>query len=225
YVPGGEFTMGSDGGDAYERPPHKVTVKPFFIDAYEVTCEEYARFVKTIGRAPPPNWPGGQYPQGTARHPVTGVTWDDAVAYARWIGKRLPTEEEWEFAARGSDASLIYPWGREWKAGLANASNVSGGGLVDVGTFKGVSPFGAYDMVGNAWEWTASDLKPYPGGQLPVAPMGDLKVIRGGSWKERPEKATATYRGYLLARGSKDYSATGFRCAMEANALPASSNK
>jgi formylglycine-generating enzyme required for sulfatase activity len=224
YVPGGEFTMGSAGGDIYEQPPHKVTVKPFFIDLYEVTREEYARFVKEKGRAPPPNWQGGQYPQGTARQPVTGVTWDDAVAYATWAGKRLPTEEEWEFAARGSD-SRLYPWGKEWQAGIANAGGSSSSGLVNVGTFKGMPPFGIHDMIGNAWEWTASDLKAYPGGHLPFVPKGDLKVVRGGSWKEGPKEATATYRGHLPARNSKDYSATGFRCAQDVTALPASPGK
>lgn len=214
YVKGGEFTMGSTGRDLYESPPHKEMVKPFFIDVYEVTCEEYARFLKKKGRTPPPSWLNGQYPQGAAKRPVTGVTWDDAVAYASWAGKRLPTEKEWEFAARGTDGRL-YPWGGEWKVGMANAGGVSGGGLADVGTFKGISPFNLYDMVGNAWEWTASDLKPYPGGQLPEQPPGELKIIRGGSWKEDPRAATTTYRGYLLARGSKDYSSTGFRCAQD----------
>jgi formylglycine-generating enzyme required for sulfatase activity len=213
YVPGGEFVMGSASGDDFERPPHRVAVKPFFIDRYEVTCADYARFVEQTGHAPPPGWHGGQYPQGAASRPVTGVSWDDAFAYAKWANKRLPTEEEWEFAARGTDGRP-YPWGKEWQAGMANAGGVAGG-LADVGAFKGVSPFGLYDMVGNAWEWTADDLRPYPGGQWPVIPQGALKVIRGGSWREGPGQATATYRGYLPARSSKDYSATGFRCAQD----------
>lgn len=213
YAPGGEFVMGSASGDGFERPPHKVAVKPFFIDLYEVTCADYARFVEQTGHAPPPGWRGAQYPQGAARRPVTGVSWDDAVAYARWANKRLPTEEEWEFAARGTDGRP-YPWGKEWQAGMANAGGAAGG-LADVGTFKGVSPFGLYDMIGNAWEWTADDLRPYPGGQLQVMPRGALKVIRGGSWQEAPGQATATYRGYLPARGGRNYSATGFRCAQD----------
>lgn len=214
YVAGGEFQMGSATGDEYERPPHQVAVRPFFIDKYEVTCEEYARFVKATSHAAPPGWRNGQFPAGAAQQPVTGVNWDDANAYAKWAGKRLPTEAEWEFAARGTDGRL-YPWGKEWKVGMANASGGAGGGIADVGTFKGVSPFEAYDMIGNAWEWTGSDLKPYPGGQLASRPAGELKVIRGGSWLEGQE-VTATFRGYLLARGSKDYSATGFRCVQDA---------
>jgi formylglycine-generating enzyme required for sulfatase activity len=214
YVPGGEFIMGNPSGDAFERPPHRVLVKPFFIDLYEVTCADYARFVEQTGHAPPRDWRNGQYPQGAARRPVAGLSWDDAVAYAKWAKKRLPTEEEWEFAARGTDGRL-YPWGNDWLAGMANAGN-GGGGPADVGTFKGVSPFGLYDMAGNVWEWTADDLRPYPGGQLPPVLPGLLRVIRGGSWQEKPGQATATYRGYLLARGSKDYSATGLRCAQDA---------
>jgi formylglycine-generating enzyme required for sulfatase activity len=214
YVRGGEFIMGNAGGDIFERPPHRVLVKPFFIDLYEVTCADYARFIEQTGHAPPPDWRDGQYPQGSARRPVAGISWDDAFAYAKWANKRLPTEEEWEFAARGTDGRL-YPWGKEWQAGMANAGNARVG-PADVGAFKGVSPFGIYDMAGNVWEWTADDLRPYPGGQLPVVSQGILKVIRGGSWQESLGQATVTYRGYLLARGSKDYSATGLRCAQDA---------
>jgi formylglycine-generating enzyme required for sulfatase activity len=214
YVAGGEFMMGSANGDEYERPPHKVTVRAFYVDEYEVTCQEYARFVKAEKYAAPPGWRNGQYPPNAAKRPVTGVNWDDANAYANWAGKKLPTEEQWEFAARGPEGRA-YPWGNEWKAGMANASGGSGG-MSDVGAFKeGIAPSRAYDMIGNAWEWTASDLKPYPGGRFSSKPSGDMKVIRGGSWKEGRE-ATATYRGYLLARGGKDYSATGFRCVREA---------
>jgi formylglycine-generating enzyme required for sulfatase activity len=211
YVAGGEFMMGNASGDEYERPPHKVAVKAFYIDQYEVTCEEYAHFVKATGRTPPPGWRNGQYPAGAAQQPVTGVNWDDANAYAKWAGKRLPTEEEWEFAARGTDGRL-YPWGQEWKVGMANASGASGGGLADVGTFKGLSPSGAYDMVGNAWEWTASDLKPYPGGQLLEQEPRGLKVIRGGYWGSRITKATTTFRRGWPANGGDDYANTGFRC-------------
>jgi formylglycine-generating enzyme required for sulfatase activity len=211
YVPGGEFTMGNAGGDVSERPPHNVVVKPFYLDLYEVTREQYERFVKETGRAPPSNWPNGQYPPGTAQRPVTGVTWYDAVAYATWAGKRLPTEEEWEFAARGT-GGYLYPWGNEFKAGMANVDGYSNG-LVDVGTFKGVSPFGVYDMIGNAWEWTSSDLRAYPGGSLSEAVPSGMKVIRGGSWQSRPTQATAAFRRGWGATGESDYSNTGFRCA------------
>jgi serine/threonine-protein kinase len=214
YVPGGEFMIGrdeKDGGDEYERPAHKVTVKPFFMDQYEVTNEDYAKLVKATGRRPPSNWVNGNYAAGAARRPVTGVTWDDATAYAKWSGKRLPTEEEWEFAARGTDGRL-YPWGNDWSAGLANAEGASNG-TVDVGTYKGTSPFGAYDMVGNAWQWTASKLTAYPGGSIPVQIAGaNLRVIRGGTYASKASQATATYRRGWPATGADNYNNTGFRC-------------
>lgn len=213
YVPGGEFIMGSAGGDLFERPPHRVSVGPFFIDLYEVTREDYARFVEQTGHSPPPGWDGARPPAGTARRPVTNVSWHDAAAYARWAGRRLPTEEEWEFAARGADGRP-FPWGREWRPGMANAGG-GGGGLADVGSFAGASPFGLYDMVGNAWEWTASPPAAYPGGAAAPPKPADFRVIRGGSWSTPKEQATATYRGYL-ERGSLDTDKTGFRCAMDA---------
>src|SRR5205085_4067970 len=123
-VDGGEFTMGNDRGDDYEKPAHETTVKPFFIDKYEVTCERYARFVKEKNYPAPPQWKNGTFPAGWARRPVTGVAWDDANAYAQWAGRRLPTEEEWEFAARGTKG-WRYPWGNEWISGAANAGSNS----------------------------------------------------------------------------------------------------
>ncbi|HMG74257.1 MAG TPA: SUMF1/EgtB/PvdO family nonheme iron enzyme [Pyrinomonadaceae bacterium] len=214
YVRGGNFMMGTNNGDVYEEPAHTITVKPFFIDVYEVSCAEYERFVKSAPHQAPKDWLNDRCPSGTTQHPVCNVTWDDATAYAAWAGKRLPTEEEWEFAARGSDAR-VYPWGEQWTEGMANAGGGASRGIANVGEFKGASPAGAYDMVGNVWEWTASDLKPYPGGKLPGTPRGELKVIRGGSWREGRQQATTTYRGYLFARTSKDYSATGFRCVKD----------
>lgn len=222
YIPGGEFMMGRDEGDQYERPAHKVTVRPFFMDVDEVTNEDYANFVKATGLQPPSTWiprfdewlkagkPKASYPTGTARRPVTGVTWDDATAYAKWAGKRLPTEEEWEFAARGTDGRR-YPWGDDWQSGNANADDANKA-LADVGSYKGESPFGVSDMVGNAWEWTASFYKAYPRGQVPPQMTGDDRMIRGGSYTESKDEATTTYRRGYPARGNYDYSNTGFRC-------------
>lgn len=213
YVPGGQFRMGREDGDAYEKPEYSVSVKPFFIDINEVTCEEYQKFIKETGHRAPPKWVNGIHPSGAARKPVTGVTWDDANAYAKWAGKRLPTEEEWEFAARGTDGRL-YPWGSKWQAGMANADSVSKG-MVEVGNFKGTSPFGAYDMVGNAWEWTASEMKVYPGGKLPRVPASNEKVIRGGTYESNRKESTTTYRRGWGATGEADYSNTGFRLAKD----------
>jgi formylglycine-generating enzyme required for sulfatase activity len=214
YVPGGKFQMGSDAGDDYERPAHTVNVTPFFIDQYEVTNEEYAKFTRETGSRRPPTWKAGGYTREQARRPVTGVTWGDAVAYAKWAGKRLPFEEEWEFAARGTDGRR-YPWGNEWRTGAANADGASEGS-VDVGSYpEGKSPFGAFDMVGNVWEWTASVLTAYRiGPPLPNKPPGVLRVIRGGSYVEDRNEATTTYRrGYPIS--GVDYDKTGFRCAKD----------
>ena len=212
YVPGGIFTMGSNAGDEYERPAHKVTLSPFFIDKYEVTCEEYARFLaETNHPRLPIGWRGRSCPDGSGRMPVRGVSWDDASAYARWAGKRLPTEEEWELAARGTDARR-YPWGDDWRPGLANADGRSG--AAEVGQYGGASPSGAFDMVGNVWEWTASQPATYPGGPVLTLKAGDFRVIRGGAWSTPKSQATTTYRGYL-ERGSGDIDKTGFRCAKD----------
>jgi formylglycine-generating enzyme required for sulfatase activity len=215
YLSGGTFMMGRDrGADQAERPAHKVTVAPFYIDLYEVTNEDYAKFVQATGHLAPMSWADGAYPSNAARKPVTGVTWDDANAYAKWARKRLPTEEEWEFAARGTD-NRLYPWGNGWQQESANANSASKG-LADVGSFKGTSPFGAFDMTGNAWEWTASDLRAYPGGRLPAnLTGGDLKAIRGGSYESTKDFATTTYRTGWPARGAPTYAQTGFRCAAD----------
>jgi formylglycine-generating enzyme required for sulfatase activity len=187
--------MGNDAGDEYEKPSHSVSVKPFLIDVNEVTCEEYQKFVKATSHRIPPDWIRGQYPNGAAKNPVTGVDWDDAIAYARWAGKRLPTEEEWEFAARGIEGRK-YPWGNQWRTNAANAGESSAAQPANVGSHP-------------------DGLAAYPGSGIQNLPKGDFKVIRGGSWKEDATEATATYRGYVLARGGRDYSATGFRCAKD----------
>lgn len=182
--------MGRDNGaDEAERPEHQVTVRPFFIDKYESKWDQTGM-------------------------PMTAVTWDEAVTRCQKTGKRLPTEEEWEFAARGTDGR-IYPWGNSWDEDAANAAGGSSG-IREVGYYKrGFSPFGAYDMVGNVWEWTSSDFKPYPGGRVPTLAGSDLKVIRGGSYESSKAYATTTYRTGWPARGAKTYDQTGFRCVKD----------
>ncbi|MGH9935438.1 MAG: SUMF1/EgtB/PvdO family nonheme iron enzyme [Blastocatellia bacterium] len=227
YVIGGVLRAGRDDGDANEKPAHVVNVKPFFIDRTEVTSEQYQKFIDATGYAPPPSWQGARFPEGTNTLPVTDVTWEDASAYAKWAGKRLPTEEEWEFAARGPDERRVYPWGEEW---IADASNTKSDDndkrqLAPVGQFpKGASPFGLLDMSGNAWEWTASEFKEYPGGKV-TPPVGykNLKVIRGGTYDSPPKFATATLRRpHPATRGdwpngsTPDYAKTGFRLAQDA---------
>ncbi|HKC84776.1 MAG TPA: SUMF1/EgtB/PvdO family nonheme iron enzyme, partial [Blastocatellia bacterium] len=206
---------------------HVVNVKPFFIDRTEVTNERYQKFIDASKYAPPPSWQGSHFPEGAGALPVTDVTWEDANAYATWMGKRLPTEEEWEFAARGPDDRRIYPWGEEWIPDASNSKSNDNDQrkLAPVGQFqKGASPFGALDMSGNAWEWTASEYKAYPGGKASAPDrFKNLKVIRGGTYDSPPKFATATLRRpYPATRGdwpknsTPDYTKTGFRLAQDA---------
>ena len=212
YVPGGDFLMGSDEGDTLSKPPHFVTLKPFFIGVTEVTNRQYGEFVQATGQVPPPTWKEGIYPESEAEFPVTGVTWYEAAEYAAWKGMRLPTEAEWEFAARGTDGRA-YPWGDEWDATLANAGKASEG-LRPVGQ-GGVSPFGLYDMSGNAWEWTSSDARSYPAGkEFPKSRMR-LKIIRGGNWQSGDRSATTFFRGFYGATGEGEYNGTSFRCVKD----------
>ena len=214
YVPGGTFKMGREGGDEFESPAHTVSVKPFFIDRTEVTNEEYQRFVSAEGHRAPLHWSDGKFPEGQAKFPVVNVSWDDAKAYARWANKRLPTEAEWEFAARGTD-NRLYPWSGGWRQDYANAGRDKAGNLVEVGRYAaGASPFGAFDMCGNAWEWTASDYEDYPGRKTPSSLAGaGLKVIRGGGYDVPPKRATTTYRGAIPPDRIPDK--TGFRLARD----------
>ncbi|MFN0087191.1 MAG: SUMF1/EgtB/PvdO family nonheme iron enzyme [Blastocatellia bacterium] len=210
YIPGGEFEMGRAGADDAEAPPHKVTVKPFFIDRTEVTNEEYIRFIIATRRPAPFDWIDGAFPAGADRLPVVNVSWDDAAAYAQWANKRLPTEAEWEFAAKGPDGRL-YPWGDEWNRAFGNVGNGDGGRIVEVGGYQsGKSPFGVFDMCGNVWEWTAGELIRYTT-NTQIAPG---RVVRGGAFNANERTATTTYRGVL--QPDKAYPRTGFRCVRDA---------
>ena len=222
--------MGHDNGEENERPSHLVTVKPFFIDQTEVTNEQYQKFVDATGHAAPPIWQGANFPAGEEKLPVTDVTWEDARAYAEWAGKRLPTEEEWEFAARGAEGRL-YPWGNELQPNTANVNETKKGKLMPVGQYPlGASAFGALDMSGNAWEWTGSEYQPYPGGNPPAPPEGylNLKVLRGGAYESLAKQATATLRRawpatrndwpdatVLPDRKAINYTLIGFRCVKD----------
>ncbi len=214
YVAAGSYTIGKDTGDEIESPAHTVELPGFFIDQTEVTNASYKKFVDATGRKPPVTWKDGKYPDSEANHPVAGVSWKDATDYAAWAGKRLPTEAEWEAAARGTRGQL-YPWGNAWGEGLAN---IRGSSTTPVGQYKnGASPCGALDMVGNVWEWTSDEFKLYPGS---AASLGnyDIKsgivyrIIRGGSYNRR-ENIEATYRGFIDQNAAPEQ--TGFRCAKD----------
>lgn len=220
YIPGGEFLMGSNMGDEYERPAHKVSVAPFYMDVTEVTCDDYLKFLKATFRSDPRHWTRQTCSPGAGKQPVTGLDWNDAKSYADWAHKRLPTEEEWEFAARGV-LGPTYPWGNDWRSNAANAGDSSARRLMDVASYpNGKTSAGVMDLIGNAWEWTSSEVVVYPGGRLssPIPP--NVKVVRGGSWREPNQQATATYRGYLHTSEAEDYSATGFRCVKDVRPIP-----
>jgi len=225
-VAAGTYSIGKDGADAdpLERPAHKVDLPAFFIDRTEVTNAAYKNFVDTTGHKAPSNWTAGSFPQGLDAFPVTGVTWQDAADYAAWAGKRLPSEAEWEAAARGADGR-IYPWGNAFRSGVANikakpdkpTAEQYPTGIKETGRFaEGASPTGAMDMIGNAWEWVADEIKVYPGNtesKLELEPGSTYRVIRGGAY-DGSEVNDATYRGYLEA--TRPYPKVGFRCVKDA---------
>jgi formylglycine-generating enzyme required for sulfatase activity len=218
-VPAGEFTMGSSMGDADELPEHRVYVNAFLMDKYQVTVGQYARFLDSASLDAPPDWTIMNRSQHQMR-PVANVDWEEANAYCVWAGKRLPTEAEWEKAARGTDGRT-YPWGNEHPTKFyANVSNEhwnNHGALTPVGTFEeGKSPYGIYDMAGNVWEWVSDwydqDYYKTSPSQNPAGPhSGAHKVIRGGSWGSNPDGLRSAERETHLPsfRGS----GTGFRCA------------
>ena len=257
-VKGGAFRMGTDDDLPFEGPAHEVTVKSFWIDRREVTVAEFAAFVEATGyrteaeqfgwagvfdpragewqKSDGADWrrPDGPGSAAKPQEPVTQVSWADAVAYARWAKKRLPTEAEWEYAARGGLAAKKYAWGDELKPGGKDAGNWWQGhfptrntgedgfpGRAPVGSFA-PNGYGLYDMSGNVWEWVADwfgeryyEASPR---QDPAGPAGGAeRVIRGGSWM-----CSLNYcQGFRVA--ARSHSAPdsglnnlGFRCVRDA---------
>jgi formylglycine-generating enzyme required for sulfatase activity len=208
-IPGGEFLMGRDDGNDYERPAHLVRVEPFHIDKHEVTNEQYAQFVRQTRRNPPVHWRDGQYDVGEATLPVVNVSWNEGRAYCEWANKRLPAEIEWEFAARGKD-NRLYPYGNEWKPRFSNARETGLDKPQAVGSYPdGLSPFGIADMAGNVAEWTETEYLPYPGSA--VKKDEGNRIIRGGGFKVPAKEQTATDR--FFDRPTVTYDFVGFRCA------------
>jgi sulfatase modifying factor 1 len=204
-VPAGEFLMGSK---------HRVYLDAFYIDAYEVTNALYKEFIQATGRKAPKSWNDAKF--NALRQPVVGVTWDDAAAYCQWAGKRLPTEAEWEKAARGADGRK-YPWGNQWERTRANTPNDGPGKPMPVGSYEGgKSPYGAHDMIGNVWEWVADwyDVDYYrtsPSHNPRGPATGKVRVLRGGSWLSSGYEA-AVRRGSGIP-GHWNGDDVGFRCA------------
>jgi gamma-glutamyl hercynylcysteine S-oxide synthase len=237
-VPSGKFMMGTDfkNADAASRPQHAVNLNAYRIDKYLVTNAQYARFIAATGHRPPSDWKDGKIQQGTLLHPVTLVNWFDASAYAKWAGKRLPSEAEWEKAARGTDGRR-WPWGDVMDPKRLNTYyNV--GSANDVTAYAGgISPYGIFDMAGNVDEWVADDFLPYKGtdaeaevfkGKVArvqndqdrsmklsdmVPASGQYKVLRGGSWKGDPFSTATYHRDFSWPNYASDF--YGFRCASD----------
>lgn len=230
-IPAGSFSRGSgeEVGRADETPKAKIYLDAFFIDTYEVTNSRYLEFIAKTGHKEPFN----VYAQGSLfkvegidNLPVVQVTWHDAADYCQWVGKRLPTEAEWEKAARGTDGR-IYPWGNDPPTSAhANFDRewVEKQTLKPVGTQpKGASPYGIHDMAGNAREWVQDwydqNYYTYSPNRNPEGPQKTLlKVIRGGSWHSFDADIRAAARGKggfaLKTHG------TGFRCAKDVLSKP-----
>jgi len=230
-VPAGAFPMGVPPGDRDggrdEYPRHEVYLDAFYIDKYEVTNGRYLEFVRTTGHRAPQHpkdatrnlWKGNTMPESVADRPVVNVDWQDASAYCTWAGRRLPTEAEWEKAARGSD-DRRFPWGNveptdkhlNYKQRWIGEKT-----LMPVGSYEaGKSPFGAYDMAGNVWEWVNDWYDPlYYEKSPPRNPKGpetgSHKVIRSSGWQvETPMVRIFTrVKSDPLMRNES----TGFRCA------------
>ena len=212
-VPAGLFLMGSEDpeADADEGPVARIRVEAFWIDRVEVTNARYAACVEAGACSPPL---GPSFRQASqADHPVSIVSWAQATTYCRSVGKRLPTEAEWEKAARGADARR-FPWGSSFEPGRANAGHTAG--TESAGSHPGgASPDGVLDMAGNVWEWTSSLYRPYPydpgdGREEPMA--RGARVNRGGSWYYAPWYARTTYRA-TADHTYRRIADLGFRCA------------
>ncbi len=218
-VPAGEFIMGSQAGDPDEQPAHRVYLDAYYMDKFEVTVGMYDAFLKAAGMDPPPDWEIMNKAQHQ-RRPVVNVDWADAATYCKWAGKRLPTEAEWEKAARGTDGRT-YPWGNDPPTRLhANYGKEKWndhGALVPVGALDdGKSPYGIYDMAGNVWEWTSdwydkSYYRNSPAQNPKGAASGETKVVRGGSWFKVPQDLRSASR--VDGKRSGRLSGNGFRCA------------
>ena len=255
YFEGGSFLMGSETGLPNEKPVHEVRINPFFIDKTPVTVVQFKAFVEATGfkteaekfgdsgvfnlekqtweLLPGAFWkkPFGQSgPEAEDNHPVTHVSWNDAVAYANWAGKRLPTEAEWEFAARsGKNSGEKFSWGNEisvngqyfantWQ-GEINAPDTKDGYLFTspAGSF-GENEGGLTDMGGNVWQWCADIYKPYPGSNEPYRIDPNVKVIRGGSFFfDQSGEDSFSVSGRSMNSHETSLFNTGFRCAKDSD--------
>jgi iron(II)-dependent oxidoreductase len=218
-VTAGHFWMGSsldESKNESEKPRHRVFLGTYYMDKYPVTNQAYRRFLRETGHPQPLFWADPQFNHPS--HPVVALTWYDALAYCNWANKRLPTEAEWEKVAKG-EANFIYPWGNEFKPGMANVDAIlSHTSPVDQFSM-GISPYGCFDMIGNAWEWCYDwfDEKFYtmsPANNPNGPENGKKKVIRGGGWDTISFNARNAFR-FFADPASKSPN-IGFRCVVDA---------
>jgi formylglycine-generating enzyme required for sulfatase activity len=211
--------MGYAEGMDDEKPPHQVDLPEFQIDLFEVINAQYGAFVDATGYQTEGEQAGSSrswrddWTEGKDNHPVVRVSWNDAIAYCQWAGKRLPSEAEWEKAARGPQA-FLYPWGNEYIPGRSNGRDTGIRATVAVGSYgEGVSPYGVFDMAGNVREWTSDPgYLPYPGNNIPSAYYGEeFRVLRGGGWfDDSPDLRTTRRNPTSPTAANRDI---GFRCA------------
>ena len=216
FVPSGTFPMGSETGSSDEEPVHDVTLDGFWIDETEVTSAQYNPCVHS-GACEPSSYTDDSTYNGDD-YPVVGVSWNDAGSYCQWVDGRLPSEAEWEYAARGPEGST-YPWGEEEPSCELAQFGECGGRTVPVGSYPdGASWIGAMDMAGNVWEWVNdwydSDYYDVSPAENPPGPAsGSSKVLRGGAWS-----SLADYLGGARRSGVDPFvrdTNVGFRCARD----------
>lgn len=228
-VPAGEFVMGSEKGDEDEAPAHRVYLNAFYIDKFEVTNGRFAKYVETIQSEPPWGFTDKETPVIHAERPVRWVNWMDAMGYCLWLGKRLPTEAEWEKAARGTD-ERTYPWGNDPPTPVHAVYGVKEGGAETVSVIgnhhMGQSPYGAQDLAGNLYEWVidwyAEDFYSSFINSPAINPRGPsegtAKVQRGGSYINTPYRLRSSFR--TKGDPTEQDPNVGFRCAQDVQKQP-----
>ncbi len=229
-IPAGELTMGRTQTTPDDetgmrprillddRPPHTVRLDAFYMDRHEATHAEYARFVEATGHPRPYHWLEGKPPPGRADYPIYNIDWSDAKIYCEWASKRLPTEAEWERAARGGVEGAAYPWGDEKPTAIrARFATTDGPGPVER---HPPNAFGLHDMAGGVAEWcsdwferTYYENSPSENPQGPVD--GLYKVIRGGAWSDGSRRVTVFFRNWV--RPNQRTPNIGFRCVQAAH--------
>lgn len=228
-IPEGPFYMGSNDGNPDEKPEHLVEMKPFYMDKFEVSNSDYLNYINSTKAAKPLSWSGMPPVQTELNLPVI-VTYTEAESYSRWAGKRLPTEEEWEKAARGGivdeygmkiNNRRIYPWGDDFvqkEAGAINEKENSVAGYIPVspGRLLNSSYYGLVNMSGNAPEWTSSWYAPYTESKYQHERFGkQVKVIKGGAWYNSQDYQRISVRQFGGLPNLADDSAAGFRCVRD----------